>query len=206
MTCERSLKDYSRVSGLFHRIRRRLVWFGVIVTATVSAAVQCAFAQRPDPRNVDPRNVDPGYIDAFVGKPRVVVLTDVGNEPDDQMSFVRLLLYSNELDLEALVATTSTWQKNATHPETLHKRIAAYGEVRANLLKHASDWPSPPKLDVIVSSGPPAYGMAAVSPDKLSAGAESIIRAADRTDPRPVWITIWGGANTLAEALSHVRA
>src|SRR5215475_4453132 len=130
-----------------------LIAIGLLLAVTTSATVQPLL---------------PDHVDDFAGKPRVVVLSDMGNEPDDQMSFVRLLLYSNELDLEALVATTSTWQKNATHPETLHKLIAAYGEVRANLLKHASDWPSPPKLDVIVSSGPPAYGMAAVSPDKLS--------------------------------------
>src|SRR5215216_6514665 len=72
----------------------------------------------------------PGYVDDFTGKPRVVVLSDMGNEPDDQMSFVRLLLYSNELDLEALIATTSTWQKNKVQPETMRKLIAAYGEVR----------------------------------------------------------------------------
>jgi hypothetical protein len=33
-----------------------------------------------------------------------------------------------------------------------------------------------------------------------------IIRAGDRADPRPLWVTIWGGANTLAQALMHVRA
>lgn len=41
-------------------------------------------------------------------KPRVVVLTDIGNEPDDQMSLVRLLLYANEIEIEAIVPTTST--------------------------------------------------------------------------------------------------
>src|SRR5262245_65910327 len=75
----------------------------------------------------------PGYVDEFVGKPRVVVLSDMGNEPDDQMSFVRLLLYSNELDLDALIATTSTWQKNKVQPDTMRKLIAAYGEARSNL-------------------------------------------------------------------------
>ena len=40
----------------------------------------------------------------------MVVLTDIGNEPDDQMSLVRLLLYANELDSEAIGPTTSTWQ------------------------------------------------------------------------------------------------
>lgn len=150
--------------------------------------------------------LQPGYVDEFVGKPRVVALSDMGNEPDDQMSFVRLLLYSNELDLEALIATTSTWQKNKVQPDTMRKLIAAYGEARPNLLKHASGWPEAAELDALVASGQLAYGMAAVGPDKMSPGAEAIIRAVDRPDPRPLWISVWGGANTLAQALLHVRA
>ena len=30
-------------------------------------------------------------IDPYVAKPRLIVLSDIANEPDDQMSFVRLL-------------------------------------------------------------------------------------------------------------------
>src|SRR4030095_16420932 len=122
------------------------------------------------------------------------------------MSFVRLLLYSNELDLEGLVATTSTWQKEKVHPETLHKLIAAYGEVRPNLLKHAPQWPDPAALSALVSSGQPAYGMAAVGQGKMSPGGGAIIRSAGRAAPRPLWVSIWGGANTLAQALLQVRA
>jgi hypothetical protein len=40
----------------------------------------------------------------------------------------------------------------------------------------------------------------------MSPGARQIIRAADRPDARPLWVTVWGGANTLAQALFHVRA
>src|SRR5262245_24601685 len=87
------------------------------------------------------QSLQPGYLDNFAGNPRVVVLSDIGNEPDDQMSFVRLLLYSNELDLEALIATTSTWQKTKVQPDAMRKLIAAYGEAQSNLLKHASGWP-----------------------------------------------------------------
>lgn len=148
----------------------------------------------------------PTHVDDFAGKPRVVVLTDMDNEPDDQMSFVRLLLYSNEMDLEALVATTSTWQKNKAAPETMRKIVVAYNEVRANLLKHATGWPETSALSALISAGQPAYGMAAVGADKMSPGAEAIIRATDKSDPRPLWVTIWGGANTLAQALQHVRA
>ena len=103
----------------------------------------------------------PNYVDDYKGNPRVVVLSDIGNEPDDQMSFVRLLLYSNELDLEALIATTSTWQKNKVQPETMRQIVASFGEVCANLLKHATGWPEAAALDALVSAGQPAYGMAA---------------------------------------------
>src|SRR5580704_15011092 len=85
--------------------------------------------------------------DMFSGKPRVAIISDIGNEPDDQMSFVRLLVYSNELDLEAMIAATSTWQRAATHPETMHALIQAYGQVRSNLLMHAKGWPTAEELD-----------------------------------------------------------
>jgi hypothetical protein len=147
-----------------------------------------------------------GRLDNFSGHPRVFVVSDIGNEPDDQMSFVRLLLYSNEIDLEGLVAATSTWQKAVTHPETMHEIIGKYGEVRTNLLKHASGWPTATELDQLVSAGQPAYGMAAVGSGKSSPGAQALVKAVDRNDPRPLWITVWGGANTLAQALMDVRA
>ena len=34
----------------------------------------------------------PTHVDEFTGRPRVIIISDIGNEPDDQMSFVRLLL------------------------------------------------------------------------------------------------------------------
>ena len=157
-------------------------------------------------RGVTAQPPSPNAVDDFAGKPRVVVLTDMGNEPDDQMSFVRLLLYANEIDFEALVATTSTWQKNKVQPDVMKKIVAAYGEVRANLLKHAAGWPEAATLDALVTSGQTAYGMAATGTDKMSPGAEAIIRALDKNDPRPLWISIWGGANTFAQALLHLRA
>ncbi len=146
------------------------------------------------------------HVDDFTGHPRVIIISDIGNEPDDQMSLVRLLMYSNELDIEALIPTTSTWQKAAAHPETMHALIQAYGQVRSNLLLHASGWPEAEYLDKRVDPGQSAYGMAATGPGKASEGSKAIIQAADKDDPRPLWICIWGGANTLAQALLDVRA
>ena len=56
------------------------------------------------------------HVDDFTGHPRVIIISDIGNEPDDQMSLVRFLMYSNELDIEGLIPTTSTWQKARRWP------------------------------------------------------------------------------------------
>lgn len=146
------------------------------------------------------------HVDNFSGRPRVIIISDIGNEPDDQMSLMRLLLYSNELDIEALIASTSTWQKTTIHPETMHALVAAYGQVRPNLLLHAKGWPEATYLDRRIFSGQAAYGMAATGADKLSDGAKAIIQANDKNDSRPLWICLWGGSNTLAQALMTVRA
>jgi Protein of unknown function (DUF1593) len=139
-------------------------------------------------------------------KPRVIVLSDIGNEPDDQMSLVRFLLYANEMDIEGLIATTSTWQRTKISPEIMKSVIAAYGKVRGNLMLHAQGWPSEAALDAVVTSGQPHYGMDGTNAGEYSDGAKAIIAAVDKDDPRPLWISIWGGANTLAQALGDVRA
>lgn len=143
--------------------------------------------------------------DAFAARNRLFVLTDIGNEPDDQMSFVRLLLYANEIDIEGVAATTSQHLRDKLHDDTLRKIVAAYGRVRPNLLKHAPGWPTAAALDRAITTGPARFGMAGIDPTKPSPGALALIAAADRADERPLWVSIWGGANTLAEALSLVR-
>ena len=69
-------------------------------------------------------------------KHRLFVLTDIGNEPDDTQSMIRLLLYSNVIDIEGLAASTSTHMKHNVNPQILNQLITAYGKVRPNLLKH----------------------------------------------------------------------
>ncbi|HVO11360.1 MAG TPA: nucleoside hydrolase-like domain-containing protein [Vicinamibacteria bacterium] len=146
------------------------------------------------------------FVDPYVARPRVVVMTDIANEPDDQMSLVRFLLYSNGFDVEGLVATTSTWMKSAVRPDVIRTVLDAYEKVQPNLLKHAAGFPTAAALRAVVVAGQPAYGMAAVGEGKSSPGAELILRAAEVPDPRPLWVLAWGGTNTLAQALSQARA
>ena len=145
-------------------------------------------------------------VDPYTARARVVVMTDIANEPDDQMSLVRFLVYANQFDVEGLIATTSTWMKNRVRPDVIHTLLDAYGRVQPNLQSHQRGFPSADTLRAVVVAGQPGYGMAAVGADRMSAGAELIVGAADRADSRPLWMLAWGGANTLAQALLHVRA
>jgi hypothetical protein len=87
----------------------------------------------------------------------------------------------------------------------MHRLIATYGQVRPNLLLNAKGWPAPQSLDSRVFAGQAGYGMAATGADRDSAGAQALLHAMEHDDPRPLWICIWGGANTLAQALIDLR-
>jgi hypothetical protein len=137
-------------------------------------------------------------------KNRVVILTDIEADPDDTQSLVRLFLYSNEIDIKGLVATTSCWHQNQIDPESIQKVIQAYGEVQPNLLKHDKGFPKAEELSALVKNGIPRYGMTGVGKGMDSEGSDWIIKVLEEDDERPLWISTWGGVNTLAQALYKI--
>jgi hypothetical protein len=137
---------------------------------------------------------------------RLLVLTDIEADPDDAQSLTRLLLYSSEIDLEGLIATTSVHQKARVAPESIRRVIANYAKVRGNLVLHDPAYPTAAALDGLVGTGQTTYGMAGIGPGMDSEGSRRIIAALDKADPRPLWIAGWGGPNTLAQALLTLRA
>ena len=139
-------------------------------------------------------------------KQRLIVLTDIEADPDDTESMVRLLLYSDVIDLEGLVATTSVWKQTSIAPDSIRAVIRAYAKVHGNLLQHDPNYPRPEALLALVMNGQTGYGMSAVGDGKDSEGANGILRALEKNDDRPLWITAWGGVNTLAQALRTLRA
>ena len=141
----------------------------------------------------------------WADRQRVFVLTDISNEPDDEESMVRFLVYANEYDVEGLVATTSTWLKSQTREDLIRRQIDAYGQVRGNLAKHAPGYPTREQLLAVACTGQTNYGMAAVGDGKATAGSRRLLAAADQADARPLWVSVWGGANTLAQALHDAR-
>ncbi len=144
----------------------------------------------------------PRHLDA---QERVFVLTDIENEPDDAMSMVRFLVYANHFDIEGLAATTSIHQQNKVATYRIREIVEAYAKVRDNLAQHESGFPTADYVRSCITEGLPEYGMQAVGEGKDSPASEKLIAAADKDDPRPLWVTVWGGPNVLAQALWKVR-
>jgi uncharacterized membrane protein len=67
---------------------RPVLWVCVFVIATMAGISAYGAGDRAD-------------------KPRLIVLTDIGGDPDDQQSMVRLMVYANEFDIEGLIASAS---------------------------------------------------------------------------------------------------
>ena len=138
-------------------------------------------------------------------KHRVIILTDIEADPDDTQSLVRLLLYSNQIDIKGFIATTSCWHRDQVNPESIEKVIQAYGKVHENLIKHEAGFPGADALFKLVKSGLPKYGMLGVGDGKDSEGSDWIIKILEEKDARPLWISVWGGVNTLAQALYKIK-
>lgn len=139
-------------------------------------------------------------------RPRIFVLTDIENEPDDAMSLVRFLTYANHFEVEGLAATTSVHQPNRVAPKRIQRIVEAYGQVRDNLEQHESGYPTADSLLQRITQGLPVYGMNGVGEGKDSPASDALIQAADKDDDRPMWVTAWGGPSVLAQALWKVRA
>lgn len=59
-------------------------------------------------------------LQSFAQKPRVFILSDISNEPDDAESLCRYLLYANQFQTEGLVACTSTWMRDKVCPQDMY--------------------------------------------------------------------------------------
>ncbi len=150
---------------------------------------------------------------AGTGRHRLVILADMGNEPDEEQQMVHMIVCCNEFDLEGLIAVTGKYlrpesndpYKQRLHPELFLKIIDAYARVVDNLKRHARGWHEPDYLKSIVVEGQTGYGIADVGDGKSSPGSQLIVDVLNKIDPRPVWLVVNAGSNTLAQALWDIR-
>lgn len=86
-------------------------------------------------------------------KPRVVVMTDIGGDPDDRQSMARFLLYSCDVKVEGLCTGFGHGHRKNTRPDLIRKAVKACDRVLPNLRKHRSDYPSTERLMNLIKDG-----------------------------------------------------
>lgn len=159
-------------------------------------------------------------------KPRTIVTTD--GEVDDMDTFIRLLLYANEFDIEGIVYTSSQWHYAGdgkgtkfisempmterlygertdlrwTGTEWAQDLIDKYAVSYPNLIKHDKNYPTPGYLKSIIRVGNIDFE-GEMSKDTEGSDYIKTILLDDK--PGPVYVQTWGGTNTLARALKSIE-
>ena len=143
-------------------------------------------------------------------KPRLLVTTDLGADPDDQQSLVRLMVYSNEFEIEGIIVssngTKGDLKEGQIKPEFATEILRGYQSVYPNLLLHDQHFPSPESLFAVLKNGNPNRGWEYVGAGYDTEGSEWIIRHLDKKDSRPLNICFFGGQTDLAQALWKLKA
>jgi hypothetical protein len=129
-------------------------------------------------------------------RPRVIIETDAGGDPDDEQSLVRFLVYANEFDVEGVIANRAVARpgENKNRERTglgiVRALVDAYGECWTNLVQHDRRYPT---KDFLWNRTVTGYG-------DLEDGVSLIVQAVDAPDQRPVWFMNWGTDNGSAES------
>ncbi|MFO7901951.1 MAG: nucleoside hydrolase-like domain-containing protein [Planctomycetota bacterium] len=141
-------------------------------------------------------------------KSRLIVMADMGNEPDEEQQMTHLLMYANMVELEGLIACSGKYLhadrrdgRTKVHPELFHKLVDGYAQVLGNLKQHDSGWPEADYLRGIVKAGTAEYGIEAVEAGRSNEASELTEAAILKEDPRKLYIVGNAGTNTLAQAL-----
>jgi hypothetical protein len=147
---------------------------------------------------------------AAADRPRLAVLTDIGGDPDDRQSMIRLMVYANEFEIELLLASASgtpgELKQAITKPELIREIVDAYGVVLPNLQRHAQGWPSADTLRSRIVTGNPQRGRANIGEGHDTAGSRALLERIDAgSAERPLNISIWGGQTDFAQAMWRAK-
>lgn len=138
---------------------------------------------------------DGGALDG--NRHRVLISTDIGGTDDDDFqSMIHYLLYADLFDTEGLLS--SPFDKGRA--EDILKVIAKYEKDYTRLKRHSDNYPASDYLRSITKQG-------AIYPSPLEGysysteGSEWIARCAEKNDPRPLYVLVWGLITDVAQAL-----
>lgn len=131
------------------------------------------------------------------GRFRVIVSTDIGgSDPDDFQSMAHYLVYADLFDTEGLISSPP----HAGRAAHIHEALDAYAQDYPTLAARSPRYPAPAALRAVTKQGAtdaaPAQGWS-----EPTEGSRWIVERARASDPRPLWILVWGSITDVAQAL-----
>jgi hypothetical protein len=188
-------------------------------TFVLSLFLISLFSCQSKPESAEESNAKPK-------KPRTIVTTD--GEIDDVDSFIRMLLYANEFQIEGLIYSSSMWHYKGDGKGTLFtsemdmtKRIYgaktdlrwpgeewmnplldAYEEVYPKLSQHAEGFPTAEYLRSVVRVGNIDFEG---EMEADTEGSDYIKAKLLDDEMEPIYLQVWGGTNTIARALKSIE-
>jgi hypothetical protein len=159
-------------------------------------------------------------------KARTIITTD--GEIDDVDSFIRMLLYSNEFEIEGLIYSSSMWHYKGDGKGTkmisememtkklygaktnlrwagthwMDELINAYEKIYPHLILHAKGFPNPQKLRSLIKVGNIDFEG---DMEHDTEGSDFIKKKLLDNNPAPIYLQAWGGTNTIARALKSIE-
>jgi hypothetical protein len=178
-----------------------VAWLTVLLAAITSLAESNAWLRAEEPVTDRSGETPTGEPDRL----RVIVETDAGGDPDDEQSLVRFLLYTNQWDVQGIIANRPQARQGENLNEertglgVVRRLVRAYGECYPKLVQHDARYPRPDELLQRTVCG---Y-------EDSDEGVRCILAAVDADDPRPLWFMNWGtdrgsAPSSLKRALDRV--
>jgi Protein of unknown function (DUF1593) len=159
-------------------------------------------------------------------KPRTIITTD--GEIDDVDSYIRMLLYANEFNIEGLVYSSSMWHYKGDGKGTkmisememtkkmygektdlrwpgttwMNDLLNAYEKVYPSLNKNATGYPTAAHLKTLVKVGNINFEG---EMENDTQGSDFIKAKLLDNTTQPIYLQVWGGTNTIARALKSIE-
>ncbi len=159
-------------------------------------------------------------------KPRTIITTD--GEIDDVDSYIRMLLYANEFNIEGLIYSSSMWHYKGDGKGTkiisememtkkmygektdlrwpgitwMNDLLDAYEKVYPKLSTHAKGFPTAAYLKSLVKVGNIDFEG---EMEKDTEGSDFIKAKLLDNTTQPIYLQVWGGTNTIARALKSIE-
>lgn len=159
-------------------------------------------------------------------KPRTIVTTD--GEIDDVDSYIRMLLYSNEFNIDGLIYSSSMWHYKGDGKGTkfisememtkkmygektslrwpgttwMNDLLNAYEKVYPKLSKNANGYPTAAHLKSLVKVGNIDFEG---EMEYDTEGSDFIKQKLLDNTTQPIYLQVWGGTNTIARALKSIE-